>query len=233
MKVTAVITAGGLGTRFGTVRPKQFADLCGKMLIEHTINVFDQHPMIDDIVVVLPETEIDFFEKEHQSFQGKKPLYLATGGMTRQDSVRLGILAVPNKPDFIAIHDAARCLVSGEEISSTIQKCIDGWSGAICALPVKDTLKKIENEKIVSTVSRENLWGMQTPQVFQFELIKDAYEQAHKEKFEATDDAQVAEHHGANLCVVQGKTTNIKVTYPEDLKIAEILLRNKKGSDGV
>lgn len=231
MKSVAVITAGGTGTRFGAPRPKQFIPILGKMLIEHTIEVFDHHPMITGIVVVLPETEIAFFEQERKQHGfGKKIQSIVVGGSTRQYSVHAGILAVKDNPDFIVIHDAARCLITEKEITDTLQKCMNGWQGAICALPIRDTVKKVDGEKIISTQPRENLWGMQTPQVFQYELIKKAYEQAKQDHFEATDDAQIAEHAGASVCVVQGKTTNIKITYPEDLVIAEMILHERHRS---
>ena len=149
------------------------------------------------------------------------------GGSSRQFSVHAGILAIKGNPDFVVIHDAARCLITSSEITDTIQKCINGWQGAICALPIRDTVKKVDGEKILSTQSRDNLWGMQTPQVFQYELIKGAYNKAKQEHFEATDDAQIAEHAGASVCVVQGKTTNIKITDPEDLVIAEMVLHER------
>ena len=228
METIAVITAGGTGTRFGAPRPKQFIPVLGKMVIEHTIEAFDHHPLITGIVVVLPESEISFFEKERKEKNfGKKIQAIVVGGASRQESVHAGILAVKSKPDFIAIHDAARCLITADEITHTIQKCMDGWQGAICALPIRDTVKKVDGEKILSTQSRENLWGMQTPQVFQYTVIKSAYEKAKQDRFEATDDAQVAEHAGAKVCVVQGKTTNIKITYPEDLVMAEMILHER------
>lgn len=229
MNTIAVITAGGTGTRIGGARPKQFLEIAGKMLMEYTIDTFDRHPMISGIVIVLPENEISFFESEKKKKNfGKKIISIVSGGKTRQDSVRCGILAIKEAPKFIAVHDAARCLITEEEITNTIQKCIDGWQGAICSLPIRDTIKKVDGEKIIDTQSRENLWGMQTPQVFQYDVIKEAYEKAHQEKFEATDDAQVAEKWGAKVCVVQGKTTNIKVTFPEDLQIAEMILKARK-----
>ena len=229
MKIVAVITAGGSGTRFGSACPKQFIEVLGKMLIEHTIEVFDQHLLISQIIVVLPESEISFFEQKRKEHHfGKKIQTIVVGGATRQDSVHAGILAVKNDPDFIVIHDAARCLVTEKEITNSIQKCMDGWEGAICALPIRDTLKKVDGEKIISTQSRESLWGMQTPQVFKFHLIKQAYDKADHENFVATDDAQIAEFSGAKICVVLGSTTNIKVTYPEDLELAEMILRERK-----
>lgn len=227
MQVAAVITAGGSGTRFGTVRPKQFAELCGKMLIEHTLEAFDLHPWISEMIAVLPQTEIEFFQTQHRQLRGGKKLTITAGGATRQESVRLGLNAIESKPQYVAIHDAARCLITQNEITQTIQKCIDGWQGAICATPVHDTLKKVESEKILHTVSREHLWAMQTPQVFEFPLIQEAYEKAHREKCVATDDAQIAELMNARVCVVQGLPTNLKITYPDDLKIAQVILQNR------
>jgi 2-C-methyl-D-erythritol 4-phosphate cytidylyltransferase len=227
--ITAIITGGGTGVRFGADRPKQFLNITGKMLIQHTIQAFNRHPLITDIIVVLPTSEIPTFQDHLDTGNfGSKIRSVVPGGASRQDSVRLGILAIHTKSDYVVIHDAARCLITESEITDTIQKCLEGWKGAICALPVRDTIKKTEGEKIISTQSREHLWGMQTPQVFEYELIKNAYEKAHLEKFIATDDAQIAEYVGAEICVVQGKSTNFKVTYPEDLQMAEMILRERK-----
>lgn len=229
MNTVVVITAGGTGTRFGATRPKQFLEVAGKMMIEHTIHAFDSHPLISQIVVVLPENEISFFAEERKKKNfGKKIGSVVSGGSTRQESVRNGILAVQNSPKYLAVHDAARCLITEKEITDTIEACEKGWQGAICGLPIRDTIKKVDGERIVSTEPRENLCGMQTPQTFHYQFIKDAYEKAFREKFSATDDAQVAERLNARLCVVQGKTTNIKITYPEDLQIAEMILQHRK-----
>lgn len=228
MKIIAVITGGGAGTRMNSLRPKQFIPIAGKMLIEHTLETFEHHNMIDGIVIVLPENELDAFKLlQKENKLGKKVITIIAGGTTRQDSVRLGLEAIGNA-DYAVIHDAARCLVTKEELTHTIQKCIDGWQGAICALPVRDTLKRVDGETILATEPREQLWGMQTPQVFEFALIKKAYQKAKDEKFNATDDAQVAERAGAKICVVPGKSTNIKVTYVEDLALVEMILMARK-----
>lgn len=228
MKIIAVITGGGAGTRMNSLRPKQFIPIAGKMLIEHTLETFEHHNMIDGIIIVLPENELDAFKLlQKENKLGKKVTAIIAGGTTRQDSVRLGLEAIGNA-DYAVIHDAARCLVTKEELTHTIQKCIDGWQGAICALPVRDTLKRVDGETILATEPREQLWGMQTPQVFEFAMIKKAYQKAKDEKFNATDDAQVAERAGAKICVVTGKSTNIKVTYVEDLALVEMILMARK-----
>ncbi len=228
MKTIAVITGGGAGTRMNSLRPKQFIPIAGKMLIEHTLETFEHHNMIDGIIIVLPKNELDAFKLlQKENKLGKKVIAIIAGGTTRQDSVRLGLEAIGNA-DYAVIHDAARCLVTKEELTHTIQKCIDGWQGAICALPVRDTLKRVDGETILATEPREQLWGMQTPQVFEFAMIKKAYQKAKDEKFNATDDAQVAERAGAKICVVPGKSTNIKVTYVEDLALVEMILMARK-----
>ncbi len=228
MKTSAVITGGGAGTRMNSLRPKQFIPIAGKMLIEHTLETFEHHNMIDGIIIVLPKNELDAFKLlQKENKLGKKVIAIIAGGTTRQDSVRLGLEAIGNA-DYAVIHDAARCLVTKEELTHTIQKCIDGWQGAICALPVRDTLKRVDGETILATEPREQLWGMQTPQVFEFAMIKKAYQKAKDEKFNATDDAQVAERAGAKICVVPGKSTNIKVTYVEDLALVEMILMARK-----
>jgi 2-C-methyl-D-erythritol 4-phosphate cytidylyltransferase len=224
VKASCLITAGGLGIRFGRELPKQFQPLAGAPMIVHTIRAFEKASTIDRIVVVLPAAYLDRVSpKERKTFGLSKVSRAMAGGETRQDSVGNGLEAIDWNPEYVAIHDAARCLVTPELIDRTVRAC-EGWDGAIAALPVGDTLKRVKDNQILQTEPRENLWAMQTPQVFRFFLIRDAYRKAKADKFQATDDAALAERSGARVRVVEGDSRNSKITYPEDLAMAECLL---------
>jgi 2-C-methyl-D-erythritol 4-phosphate cytidylyltransferase len=228
MTATAVIAAGGSGKRFGLKTPKQFLPIHGIPMIFHTLRAFERASSIDRIIAVLPEEDLARLnEKELRKYGITKIVCAVKGGDTRQASVGNGLEAVEGNPDFVAIHDAARCLVTPELIDRTVAAC-EAWDGAIASLPVRDTLKLVDGEHILRTEPREQLWGMQTPQVFRYTFIRDAYRKAATEGFAATDDAAVAEHAGGRVRVVKGATQNLKITYPEDLRIAERILEDKE-----
>ena len=225
MTATAVITAGGTGSRIKSDLPKQFVPIAGLPMIIHTLRAFERAETIDRVVVVLPKDQLERFSPSELAHYGiRKVVNVVAGGKTRQASVGRGLDAVTGSPVYVAIHDAARCLVTANLIDRTVAAC-KGWDGAIASLPVCDTLKRVKGEKILTTEPREGLWAMQTPQVFRFLFIRDAYQAAAKKKFSATDDAAVAEFAKGKVRVVEGSTRNFKVTLPEDLKIADILLR--------
>jgi 2-C-methyl-D-erythritol 4-phosphate cytidylyltransferase len=225
VKATAIITAGGTGSRLKGAIPKQFLSIAGRPMIFHTLRAFERAETIDRIIAVLPKEEIDRLKpSELAHYDIRKVVNIVAGGETRQASVGCGLEAVSGSPLYVAIHDAARCLVTPDLIDRTVNAC-EGWDGAIAALPVRDTIKRVEKERIVKTEPRETLWAMQTPQVFRFLFIRDAYREALAAKFSATDDAAVAERAKGKVRVVEGSTRNLKVTFEEDLKLAETLLK--------
>ncbi len=225
MNAVAVIPAGGTGSRFGG--PKQFLTVAGLPVIVHTLRAFEKASQVERCVVVLPESELHRLDaKAMDQFNLQKVSQVVPGGSTRQDSVGRGLEAISETPDFVLIHDAARCLITPELIEKTLEAC-KGWDGAIAATPVHDTLKRVSENRIENTLDRTGLWAMQTPQVFRFPMIRDHYRQAREENFSATDDAAIAEHYGAKVRVSQGSTRNFKVTFPEDLKLAEELLTSE------
>ena len=226
MNATAVITAGGTGTRIGNKTPKQFLPLLGIPMIVRTARSFERCSMIEKIVVTLPKNELrnyptTFFQKHDL----RKIVRVVEGGKTRQESVHCALRAIEWPCNTVAIHDAARPLITPEMISEGLQ-ALDGWDGAITALAIRDTIKEVkETPKIDRTLSREKLWAMQTPQMFRFPYILEAYDRAEKETFKATDDAQVAEHFGGKIRVVEGRSRNFKITLPEDWTMAEAILK--------
>lgn len=229
----AVIVAGGSGERFGDPRGKQFVNLGGLPLVAWSLLAFDNAPSVAHIVVVCPRGR----EEEMRSqvlgcLELRHEVTLAPAGLTRQDSVLSGLMAVPVELSLVAIHDGARPLI---EVDS-IERCLESvrgnvqMDGAICASHETDTLKVVdESGRIVATPDRTQYWCAQTPQCFGRALILNAHETALLQGFVGTDDASLVEHLGGTVCVVEAPRDNIKVTVPEDLSIAEATLQSRMG----
>ncbi|HMS43593.1 MAG TPA: 2-C-methyl-D-erythritol 4-phosphate cytidylyltransferase [Pyrinomonadaceae bacterium] len=219
----AIIVAAGSGTRFGAEKPKQFLEIGGKPVLIHTLERFDACAAIDEIVLVLTESEIENFQTTLEKFNLKKLERIIAGGNTRAESVRNALNSLNENVEIVAVHDGARPLVSSEEIAQTIEKARE--TGATCLVAkVTDTIKRIENNKIIGTVNRENLRRAQTPQTFRFEILQKAFAD---ENFDAsaTDECFLVEKAGFEIFLTEGSAKNIKITTPEDLLIAESLLK--------
>lgn len=220
--VCAVIVAGGTGSRMGGNIPKQFIELNGKEIIEHTVDAFINSNFVDEIVIVCHK---DYTSHTKELFKKQSfPITVVDGADTRQKSVLNGLVAV-RKSQYVMIHDAVRCCIKPCDIRRV---GIEVLKYKACALGVrvKDTIKKSdETSKIVATVDRNNLWQIQTPQCFELDLIKDAHRKAIESQFEVTDDCQVAEFAGYDVKIVEGSYENIKVTTPSDLVLASIYLK--------
>lgn len=219
-KCVALIVAAGKGKRFGDNTPKQYHDLCGEMLLRRTIKAFLSCSAVTDIKVVIHRDNVDFYQKASAGLPILPPCF---GGDERQDSVRLGLESLSAiNPDVVLIHDAARPFVNNEIILSVIDAIHQG-QGAISAVPVTDTIKKVgDNGEILSTVDRSHLWKAATPQGFVYQEILSAHLAAKGLLF--TDDAAVAENQGLKTIIVKGSERNIKITTMEDLRMAEKLL---------
>ncbi|RWX47040.1 2-C-methyl-D-erythritol 2,4-cyclodiphosphate synthase [Candidatus Electrothrix marina] len=231
--IAAIIPAAGFGTRMGAAIPKQFLELAGEPVFVRTLRVFLAHPEIHIIVLVLPPEQLQSGKEQLLPFltpeQQGKMLY-TTGGEARQHSVQNGMKALPASIERIFVHDGARPLVSAE----IIDRCLAGieeHGAVIAAVPVKDTLKEVEDgTEIIGTVDRSQLWHAQTPQAMDLHLLERAYEYAAATEFIGTDEASLLEHAGVSVSVVMGSEENIKITRPEDLRIAATLLReNQEG----
>lgn len=235
MKITAIIPASGRGTRMQSSVAKQYMELCGKPLLYHTIKAFEEST-VDDIVLVVPEGEEDFVRTtivEPNGFYKVKKIVV--GGDARYNSVFNGLLAAEGS-DYVLIHDGARPLVD----AALISRCIDAVQkdkACIAAVPVKDTIKQIGADGIVEqTIDRSKLYAIQTPQCFEYPLILNAYSRLFRQAAVGqmsldgiTDDASVAELMTAQAVkLVQGDYKNLKVTTPEDIVVAETLLKSKK-----
>lgn len=224
-KVVAVIVAAGEGVRMGQGPRKQYRTLGNLPVLAHTLFAFDKTPAIDHSVVVLPKSDHAFCrEKIIAPFHFKKKINLASGGAARQESVYNGLKAIEGDCAVAVIHDGVRPFVTPRLIAASVAGA--RTSGAcIAAIPVKDTLKIVKNNAIQKTLSRDQVWLAQTPQTFRYDLIMKAHEAARKEQFKGTDDGVLVERLGGEVHVIEGDPWNIKITTPEDLKIAEALLR--------
>lgn len=219
-EVTAIIVAAGEGRRFGF--SKQFALLGGKPVLDRCLEIFEAHKNVAAIVLVLKDVGL---KKEYlQRF--KKIVAVAKGGKRRQDSVFSGFSQVdPEKTEIVLVHDGVRSLVSEDLIDRVIEAARQAGA-AVPAIPVEDTIKLVEGDEVSRTLEREQLFRIQTPQGFSYPILKEALDRARKENFYGTDEASLAERIGKKVFIVPGDNKNIKVTTPEDLKIAEALLED-------
>ena len=232
MNVKVLIPAAGTGRRMGTETNKQYLELAGRSVLSRTIAIFEQHPLIDNIFIIAAKAELAFCEEEivvRGNF--RKVSAVVVGGAERQDSVYCGLQACKAADDdLILIHDGARPLVNAEIIDQVIDS-VQQYGACLTAVPAKDTIKVVEDNCVIDTPDRKTLWLAQTPQAFRYALIRQAHDRAAEEGFRATDDAQLAEWAGHKVHVVQGDYSNLKITTPEDLELAEHLLANKNKAE--
>ncbi len=220
MRVAAVLPAGGAGLRMGDrgVR-KQYTELAGEPVLLRSLRPFLDHPEVEWIVVALPADDV-----EGPPFELPPGVTVVPGGVERGDSVRAALAAVPEAAEAVLIHDAARPLVPPAVVDRVL-RALGPDVGAIAAVPVADTLKEVDGGgTITRTVDRSTLWRAQTPQGFPRSMVVDAYERAAAEGAAATDDAALVERYGGRVVVVEGDTRNLKITRPEDLRLAEVLV---------
>ena len=227
--IGVVLPAAGFGSRMGTDVPKQFLELAGEPILIRTIRVFLDHPDVDVIAIVLPAEHLDTARKQIlDSFaQNQEQLLFTIGGDTRQQSVHNGLDALPADIYGILVHDGARPMLT----TAVIDRCIEGINehgAVIAAVPVKDTLKEVEQTTITRTVNRARLWQAQTPQAMRRELLEQAFAHAAATDFIGTDEASLLEHAGIAVHVVEGSEQNIKITRPDDLVLASGLLQKGK-----
>ena len=218
--------AAGSGTRMGADMPKQFIELCGKAVLQRTIEVFREACPDIKVVTVLPEAHMDYWKSYCLKHSFTCPQILVKGGITRFHSVRNALERVPDGV-LVAVHDGVRPLISQSLVKEMFEKA-ENVNGLIPVVPCVDTMRILQkNGEVLEPVpgavaDRSILYGVQTPQVFQSEILKEAYGQAYDTAF--TDDASVVEKYGKNLSFVIGERFNIKLTTQDDLKIARALI---------
>jgi len=221
---SAVILAAGSGTRMNDDRAKQFIEIRGLPIVVRSALAFEQSPEIHEIVVVTRAADIEGCTKILREHGITKLTKVIAGGSTRQESAKLGFDAVNPACDFVAIHDAARCLVTADNIEAVMETAYVSGAAA-CASMVVDTIKKTNGANtITETIDRENTWLVQTPQVFMADMYRAAAYMAVKDHITATDDCMLCERLGFHVKLVNTGRFNIKVTYPEDIRMAEMIL---------
>ncbi len=224
MKVKAIIAAGGRGERIGGILPKQFVEIKKKPVLAYTVEKFEKCELIDEIILVVPEDYMSFCSYNIVDVCDiKKVKRILSGGKERQDSVYKGLLALSRDTDIVLIHDGVRPFISTEKIGKSIEMC-KKEKAVILALPVNDTVKRVDEEYVVTTLDREKLWIAQTPQTFEYKLILEAYKKAAENSFIGTDDSSLVERLGFKVRVLEGESQNIKITTPEDLVLAKRIL---------
>lgn len=223
-KNICIIVAAGRGKRINAGLPKQFLKIGDRPLVAYTIERFEGCPQIAEIVLVVPEDYLSFCQQEIVDRYGfKKVRRIVAGGEHRQDSVWNGLKALPPNTDLVIVHDGVRPFVSPEKISEGINLCVD-FNAVITAVPAKDTVKEVQELKVVGTVDRQRLYLVQTPQFFDYQLLMKAYKKANEEGKYYTDDSALVEALGEEVKVIEGSYDNIKVTTAEDLEFAKFLL---------
>ncbi|WGX76315.1 2-C-methyl-D-erythritol 4-phosphate cytidylyltransferase [Paraclostridium bifermentans] len=221
-----VIVAAGTGSRMKKDINKQFIKLKSKEIVAHTIDKFYNSENIDDIVVVIREDEEEYFNKNIKEKYGFTNIKVAHGGNERQDSVFNGIKMLKKECDVVLIHDGARPFVTDDIIKRSINKANE-HNAIVVGVKIKDTIKVVsDNGNIVDTPNRSYLWAVQTPQVFKYDIITKAYEDAYNNNYYGTDDAMLVERIGYNVKMIEGSYNNIKITTQEDLEFGEQILKN-------
>ena len=216
----AVIVAAGSATRMGGI-DKVMADLGGEPMIVRTVRAFQNCDAIASIVIVTREDLIRPISDLCRDM--KKVAAVVAGGKSRQESVHLGLNALPKGTKLAAVHDGARPLVSWQVIDRVV-RAANTYGAAAPAIPVKDTIKVVQGRLVKETPDRSSLMAVQTPQVFDFDLLRGALRKAEEDGAQVTDDCSAVEHTGMRIKIVEGDERNLKVTTPMDLKIAELLL---------
>ena len=232
MKVIVIIPAAGLGTRMSPAsvghRSKQFFELQGTPILFHTLRKFANNSQVDEIVVALRKNETAGFLKQIEQEGFKKPIRVVEGGEHRQNSVANALAALDASPDdIVLVHDAVRPFVDDDTIRGVIE-AVKKYDAAIAGIPAVDTVKQVDRTAdgavVLATVPRERMVMAQTPQGFRFGLLKKVFDDASADGFLGTDEASLIERAGGTVHVVMGSPSNLKITTPGDLELAEFFL---------
>jgi len=221
----AIVVAAGKGTRLGGARPKQFLELRGVPVIIHTLRQFERCQEINEVITVLPAEDTAGFESLTKQFELKKAGRIVAGGATRAQSVRNGLNAIDDA-DIVAVHDGVRPFVTPEEIDRVVAAARENGA-AVLTSPVADTIKRVQDGRIIETVSRAELRRALTPQCFRFSILKRAYDtldELESSGIEITDDSFLVEKLGVAITSIDGSPGNLKITSAGDLVQAEALL---------
>ena len=230
MHVTAIILAAGEGRRMGGDLPKPYLPIAGRPMVLRALDRIFSSPLVEKVILVVAAADM----KRCKLMLGTdvalrdRPWFLQIGGTTRQQSAQRGLEKITPDADIVMIHDAARPFVT----AALIERCVEIAAvrgAAVPGLPARDTIKVVSPDyRVQSTPERSSLWEIQTPQVFKRELIVAAHEEAERNGLQVTDDAMAVERFGKPVYLVEGERTNFKITLPEDVWLAELLIREGK-----
>lgn len=224
----AIIVAAGSSSRMEEIANKQYARILGKPVLAYTIDAFENCDLISEIIIVVKEEDIiycsDIIVRDYGFTKVKK---IVAGGKERQHSVSNGLKELSPNTDIVLIHDGARPLVCVDDIENSVHECIEHKAVAV-GVRTKDTIKIVdENGFVAGTPERSSLWIIQTPQVFKYKIINDAYKSAIEDNYIGTDDASLVERIGCKVKVIEGTYQNIKITTDEDFYIVQAILDNE------
>ena len=229
MKVSVILPAAGLGTRMAKPSPektgtsrKQFMLLDDSPILIHTVRKFVAAPSVTEIVIALRAEDVEWVREMLQVEHFDKPVRLVEGGGSRQESVENALASLAPDTDLVAVHDAVRPFIDQQRIEAVIRAGAETGAAIIGIVPV-DTVKRVHKDKVRATLPRENLILTQTPQVFRFGLLKEAFAKAREDGFIGTDESSLVERlEQVEVTVVQGSDRNIKITKPSDMQLAEL-----------
>ena len=222
MAASVIVVAAGSGTRLGSELPKAFVQLAWRTLLAYSFSAIRDVAEIDEAIVAVPHGMERAARSEAERAELKIPIKITAGGRERQDSVRIALALTSAEAEIVVVHDAARPFATPAMFRSSIEAAARSGA-AIVAVPVADTLKRVDSGRIVATLARAGLWQSQTPQAFRRKILIEAHERARREGIGGTDDAELAERIGLSVEVVEGSPLNFKITTPDDLRIAEAI----------
>jgi len=226
--VGVVIPAGGRGVRFGGRIPKQFQRLGGLPILRTTVAIFHLLKEVGEIVVVVPPANVGSVSREMARAGLTKVTTVIPGGRERQDSVRKGLMSFKNRPDIVLVHDAVRPLVSPASIQEVI-RLVQKGGAAVVGVRLKDTIKTEHPRGFYQrTLDRSNLWAVQTPQGFTYNVLLNAHQKANRDRFIGTDESSLVERLGIAIRIVEGDERNFKITTRNDLELAKLLMKRRK-----
>ncbi len=228
---SVIIPAAGMGRRMNAPINKQYLTLNGKPILAYTLDVFEKCPLIKEIVLVINQEEFSLCQMQVLKPYRYTKIKLVRGGETRQESVYRGLKAIHPKTDIVMVHDGARPIIQESVIVQSIYETIEHRATTV-GVPAKNTIKVISDNGFVEhTPNRDYLVEIQTPQTFEYELLKKAHDQAIRLGIEGTDDAFLVEQQNIPVKIVTGHYTNMKITTPEDLIIAESIIKHLVKND--
>jgi 2-C-methyl-D-erythritol 4-phosphate cytidylyltransferase len=223
-RTVALVPAGGSGTRMRSRVPKQYLSLGGIPVLALTLRALAGSRSVDAIVVAAPGDRLEATRRLLRRYRIAKPVIVVEGGSTRQESVRCGLEAAPASARLVVVHDGVRPFVT-PDLLERVLRAARQRGAATCGVPVRETVKRVRDGLVSSTVDRDGLWLVQTPQAFRRDLLREAHDKARRDGVVATDDATLVERLGVAVAMVPAPGHNLKITTPEDLVTARRWVR--------